>query len=121
MLQELREGGRRVLGVLNKVDTLEPHERDELMSYLRGELGDVLAELVPLCATEAERWRIDGAAAEGEDPFAPVESALDAHFLAHARTLKRRLAARSLQDTMRATGDDLRAACVPLRPPGGRR
>ena len=40
ILAELREGGRKVLGVLNKVDTLDSEaDRDELTAYLREPCG----------------------------------------------------------------------------------
>ncbi|MGB1698494.1 MAG: dynamin family protein [Nannocystaceae bacterium] len=108
MLEELERTGRKVLGVLNKVDTLEQQERVELQTYLQDQLGDVLAALVPLCATEAERWRIDGDhTSAAADPFAPVEDALDAHFLVHARALKRRLTSRTLLAALEQARDSL--------------
>ncbi len=115
MLEELERSGRKVLGVLNKVDTLTGEERSELLNYLQTQLGDVLAALVPLCATEAERWRIDGAAtSDGSDPFAPVEAALDTHFLVHARALKRRLTSRTLLRALEAVRDSLHQVIAQL-------
>jgi len=98
MLASLRAGGRRVLGVLNKVDTLEPAEREELATYLRDQLGEVLVEVVPLRARDALAYRTGKH--EGDDPFAPVESALERHFLAHARELKRELTLRRLGEAL---------------------
>lgn len=106
MLEEFERSGRKVVGVLNKVDTLDVGERAELMGYLQEQLGDVLAALVPLCATEAERWRIEGASGNAtDDPFEPVETALDSHFLVHARDLKRRLTSRALLQALEAVRD----------------
>jgi GTPase SAR1 family protein len=98
MLASLRAGGRRVLGVLNKVDTLEPAEQQELATYLREQLGEVLVEVVPLRARDALAYRTGKH--DGEDPFAPVEAALERHFLAHARELKRELTLRRLGEAL---------------------
>ncbi len=109
MLRELREGGRQVLGVLNKCDTLEPHEQQELAQYLREQLGEVLVEVVPLSATAAVAWRIRSAAErEGPDPFTDVEAALERRFLTQARDLKRGLVARRLDEALLAAGDEVR-------------
>lgn len=100
MLTELRESGRQVLGVLNKVDTLDESEQTELATYLREQLGDVLVEVVPLRGNEALKFRTEGG--EGKDPFAGIETALDTHFLRKARELKRTLTARRLQEALEA-------------------
>ena len=57
MLAELRAGGRQVLGVLNKVDTLDASEQEELSAYLREQLGEVLVDIVPLRGNEALEYR----------------------------------------------------------------
>ncbi len=100
MLNELRESGRRVLGVLNKVDTLDESEQDELAAYLREQLGEVLVEVVPLRGNDALKFRTEGG--RGKDPFAGVEAALDTHFLRKARELKRALTARRLLEAVEA-------------------
>lgn len=100
MLTELRESGRQVLGVLNKVDTLDEDERTELATYLRDQLGEVLVEVVPLRGNDALAHRTKGGT--GPDPFAAVETALDTHFLRKARELKRTLTARRLVEALEA-------------------
>ena len=106
MLTELREGGRKVLGILNKVDTLEGDEQQELSDYLREQLGEVLVGVVPLCATQALSWRTSGRA-QGEDPFAAVDTALEREFLQRARELKRELTTRRFREAL-----ELARACV---------
>jgi GTP-binding protein EngB required for normal cell division len=101
MLSELRASGRQVLGVLNKVDTLEQAEQAELADYLREQLGKVLVEVVPLRARAALEHRT-AESVEGEDPFEAVESALEIHFLRRARELKRGLTARRLTEALGA-------------------
>jgi len=101
MLSSLREGGRQVLGILNKIDTLDESERTELTEYLREQLGKVLIDVVPLCARDALAARAQDDSDRADDPFASVESALEEHFLGRARDLKRRLTARRLTEGLR--------------------
>jgi GTPase SAR1 family protein len=107
ILRELRDGGRKVLGILNKVDTLDSEaERDELANYLREQLGggdttkeSVLVEVLPLSASAALAHRTRSGA-EGQDPFAPVDDALERWFLRHARELKADLTRRRLREAL---------------------
>lgn len=134
MLSTLRAGGRQVLGVLNKVDTLDDDEKAELAEYLRNQLGEVLVEVVPLCARDALEYRTAGAvgaagsagstgtvrsvgssrSAAGEDPFAAVEAALERHFLQRARELKRSLTARRLGEALQAAREAVLEAVTAL-------
>jgi GTP-binding protein EngB required for normal cell division len=113
MLQSLRAGGRQVLGVLNKVDTLDDHEKVELAAYLRKQLGEVLVEVVPVCARKALEHRT-GAERKGEDPFAAVEAALERHFLQRARELKRSLTARRLGEALQTARQAVAEAVTAL-------
>lgn len=112
ILGELRDGGRKVLGILNKVDTLDSEaERDELANYLREQLGgpkgsatSVLVEVLPLSASAALAHRTRPGAEGGQDPsadpFAPVDDALERWFLQHARELKADLTRRRLREAL---------------------
>jgi len=117
MLASLRAGGRQVLGVLNKVDTLDDDEKVELVEFLRKQLGEVLVEVVPLCAREALEQRTR----EGEtkakatgDALAAVEGALERHFLGRARELKRSLTVRRLREALNAARESVSAAVTAL-------
>lgn len=108
ILGELRDGGRKVLGILNKVDTLDTQaEREELANYLREQLGggsggsntSVLVEVLPLSASAALAHRTRPGS-EGLDPFAPVDDALERWFLQHARELKADLTRRRLREAL---------------------
>lgn len=103
ILGELREGGRKVLGVLNKVDTLDSEaDRDELANYLREQLGEVLVGVLPLSASAALAHRT-GDKSEGvpeQDPFAIIDDALERWFLQHARELKADLTRRRLREAL---------------------
>ena len=101
ILAELREGGRKVLGILNKVDILDSEdEQRELADYLREQLGEVLVEVLPLTANAALRYRTEADARTGDDPFAPVDDALERWFLQHARELKTDLTRRRLREAL---------------------
>ncbi len=113
MLSSLRAGGRQVLGVLNKVDTLDDDEKIELADYLRTQLGEVLVEVVPLCARDALEHRTQ-AEGSGDDPFAAVETALERHFLQRARELKRGLTARRLTEALSGAREAVAEAVVTL-------
>ncbi|MBL8972543.1 MAG: dynamin family protein [Myxococcales bacterium] len=98
-LKSVSADGRQVLGVLNKVDTLDPDERAELVAYLREQFGEILLDVLPISASAALSLRT----AEGNhaaDPFVAVEDALERHFFEHARELKRSLTTRRLADAL---------------------
>lgn len=116
ILKSMRADGRQVLGVLNKVDTLEPGEREELVGYLKDQFGDVLLDILPICASEALALRTDatGGYDRERDPFGAVEDALEQHFFRQARELKRSLTARRLGDALGRTRDAVRDAIAAL-------
>ncbi len=103
-LKSLRADGRQVLGVLNKVDTLDDDERAELVAYLHEQFGDLLLDVLPICASAALELRTQPVRSDEDvaqpDPFTAVEDALERHFFKHARELKRSLTARRLTDAM---------------------
>ena len=106
-LKSLRADGRQVLGILNKVDTLDDDERAELVDYLREQFGDLLLDVIPICASAALDLRtrppetdVLAQAPIADDPFLAVEDALERHFFEHARELKRSLTARRLADAL---------------------
>ncbi len=113
MLASLRASGRQVLGVLNKVDTLDAAEQAELAKYLRDQLGEVLVDVVPVRAREALEFRT-GANSGGTDPFAAVEEALERSFLQRARELKRSLTARRLGEALDSARAAVRSAADAL-------
>ena len=120
-LKSLCADGRQVLGVLNKVDTLDPEERAELVAYLQEQFGALLLDVIPVCASAALELRTHAPGPRGStepkerqataipasldldpasDPFIAVEDALERHFFERARELKRALTARRLADAI---------------------
>jgi GTPase Era involved in 16S rRNA processing len=98
VLKGLRADGRQVLGVLNKVDTLDDDERKELIDYLRDQFGELLLDVLPVCASAALERRTNPSDTSSPDPFTTVEHALEQFFFRRARELKRELTARRLAD-----------------------
>ena len=96
VLKGLVADGRQVLGVLNKVDTLDADERLELVTYLRDQFGELLLDVLPVSASAALETRIRGDATSPD--FTTIETALEHHFFQQARELKRALTARRLGD-----------------------
>jgi GTPase SAR1 family protein len=122
ILRELRAGGRKVLGVLNKVDVLDSDdERRELADYLREQLGPVLVEVLPLSASAALSYRSASSGSprgSESDPFAPIDDALERHFLRHARELKAELTRRRLSEALLLAKETLEAAVAELESRG---
>ncbi len=117
ILRELRAGGRKVLGVLNKVDVLDSEaEQRELADYLREQLGPVLVEVLPVSASAALAHR--SAKRPGADPFATIDDALERHFLHHARELKAELTRRRLSEALVLAKLTLEAAVAELESRG---
>ena len=113
-LRSIRDEGKRVLGVLNKADQLTTDERAEVISFIGGELGDLIEAIVPVSAREASAWKRDPALGDGPDVHPAVSAAerqrgvsdgnwpalmtsLEARFFQQARALKRDACARVLR------------------------
>ena len=98
-LKSVSADGRQVLGVLNKVDTLDAGERAELVAYLREQFGEILLDVIAISASAALELRTSETN-HAADPFVAVEDALERHFFGHARELKRSLTTRRLADAL---------------------
>jgi GTPase SAR1 family protein len=130
-LKSLCADGRQVLGVLNKVDTLDPSERAELVAYLQRTIRRPpprrhprLRQRGPRAAHPCPRPRGSTEPKERQasaipagldldpasDPFIAVEDALERHFFERARELKRALTARRLADAMARAREAVLAA-----------
>jgi len=80
-LQSIRDEGKRVLGVLNKADTLSDSEIAEVVEFIGGQLGDLVETIVPVSARDALAKR------QGNWPA--LTTALEERFFQQARQLKR--------------------------------
>jgi tetratricopeptide (TPR) repeat protein len=94
-LQSIRDEGKRVLGVLNKADQLSEGERDEVVGFIAGTLGELVETVVPFSAREALAWKQSSAGPSGN--WDALADALEQRFFQQARQLKRDGCARSLR------------------------
>jgi tetratricopeptide (TPR) repeat protein/GTP-binding protein EngB required for normal cell division len=109
--------GKRVVGVLNKIDRAEPGEVSALVRHVEGTLGDLVEPVVPFSATRATAAQKAGRVDSGLEALTAV---LEHRFLADARELKRATATAALA---RFVGSARTAAPPPIAPDldGGRR
>jgi tetratricopeptide (TPR) repeat protein/GTP-binding protein EngB required for normal cell division len=86
--------GKRVVGVLNKIDRTEPAEVDAVVRHLTGALGGLLDSVVPFSATRA----LAAVRAGQPDPaFDTLSAVLEKSFFAQALALKRATAVAALE------------------------
>lgn len=109
-LRTIRDEGKRVLGVLNKADALTAGETDEVVTFIGGELGELVEAIVPVSARRALVWkRADQPATtttpgeapgmRGDGNWGALMGALETRFFQQARQLKRDACARLLRAT----------------------
>jgi tetratricopeptide (TPR) repeat protein/GTPase SAR1 family protein len=94
-LSSIRDEGKRVLGVLNKADQLSASERDEVVTFIGGSLGELVETIVPFSAREALAWKQSGSGDNGN--WGALSDALEERFFQQARQLKRDACARALR------------------------
>jgi tetratricopeptide (TPR) repeat protein/GTP-binding protein EngB required for normal cell division len=97
-LQSIRDEGKRVLGVLNKADQLSDGERDEVVGFIAGTLGELVETVVPFSAREALAWKQSASGPSGN--WDALADALEQRFFQQARELKRDGCARSLRSVV---------------------
>ena len=85
--------GKRVVGVLNKIDRAEPAEVDAVVRHLTGTLGGLLDSVVPFSATRALAARRAG---QPDPEFDTLSAVLEKSFFAQALALKRATAIAAL-------------------------
>jgi tetratricopeptide (TPR) repeat protein len=97
-LRLARDAGKRVLGVLNKVDRAEADEIATVTGHVRAAVGDLVDGIVPLAARAALAARRAGDAdALEKSGITAVEQALESRFFSNARALKRGTALAALR------------------------
>ncbi len=89
-LERIRAEGKRVLGVVNKIDQVDEADRATLLAHVERELGGVVEAFIPVSARRALAARQKGDAAALEAAAWPtLEAALEERFFAQARAIKR--------------------------------
>jgi len=98
-LRSIHDEGKRVLGVLNKADQLSASDTDEVVTFIGGELGELVETIVPFSARRALEWKraVGHPAPDGDGNWAALAGALEERFFQQARQLKRDACARTLR------------------------
>jgi len=135
--------GKRVLGVLNKIDRASEDEVAQVSAHVAGGLGDLVEAIVPISARrglEAKRAQASGGADAQTDNsdvkaaakraraskggggpddggFAALEAALEQRFFRHARALKRDTALGALRRFVTEARAKLGGAAAPAGEP----
>ncbi|HEU0030927.1 MAG TPA: dynamin family protein [Kofleriaceae bacterium] len=94
-LRVIHDEGKRVLGVLNKADTLSADETQEVVTFIGGELGELVEVIVPFSARRALDHKRGKSNADGN--WSKLNDALEERFFQQARQLKRDACARTLR------------------------
>jgi hypothetical protein len=94
-LLQIREEGKRVLGVLNKADQLSDSDLSEVLAFVGKEIGDLVETVIPFSARKALAWK---QTEQGEDGnWGALYTSLEERFFQQARQLKRDGCARVLR------------------------
>jgi len=100
-LATIHAEGKRVLGVLNKADQLSASETEEVVTFITGELGELVEAIVPFSARDALAWkRAPDSSATSDGNWSALAGALEQRFFQQARELKRDACARSLRQAI---------------------
>ncbi len=94
-LRSIRDEGKRVLGVLNKADQLSVDETTEVVTFISGELGELVEAIVPFSARRALDFK--GGKSTEDGNYRALDAALEERFFKQARQLKRDACARLLR------------------------
>jgi GTP-binding protein EngB required for normal cell division/Flp pilus assembly protein TadD len=104
--------GKRVVGVLNKIDRAEPAEVEAVVRHVKSALGPLLDSVVPFSATRALAARRAG---QPDSAFDALSAVLEQRFFAAARELKRATAVAALIRFLEA-GRQAAASAKPAAP-----
>jgi Tfp pilus assembly protein PilF/GTPase SAR1 family protein len=94
-LTAIRDEGKRVLGVLNKADQLSESDLAEVMTFVGGEMGELVETIIPFSARKALAWKRSQGTDDGN--WTGLESSLEERFFRQARQIKRDACARTLR------------------------
>jgi small GTP-binding protein len=92
-LGKIKAAGKKILGVINKIDRCTPEELERIMAHVREALGEHLETVVPFAAREALHAR--KASDEGKlaaSNYPALAQALEERFFSRARAIKREAA-----------------------------
>ncbi|HEX6837966.1 MAG TPA: tetratricopeptide repeat protein [Polyangia bacterium] len=119
-LGKIKAAGKKILGVVNKIDRCSPEELERIVEHVRAALGEHLETIVPFAAREALRARKGNDEAQlAASNYPALASALEERFFSRARAINREAATTRLRQLItqaRAVGQALldRRALEPL-------
>ncbi len=89
-LAKIAAQGRKILGVLNKIDRASEEERAQIIHHVEATLGDRLETIVPVSARAALAARRSGdAAALATSNYPTLDATLEERFFGRARQIQR--------------------------------
>jgi small GTP-binding protein len=92
-LGKIKAAGKKILGVVNKIDRCSPDELARIIEHVQDALGEHLETIVPFAARDALRARKSGdAAALPASNYPALAQALEERFFSRARAIKREAA-----------------------------
>jgi small GTP-binding protein len=92
-LGKIKAAGKKILGVINKIDRCSPEELQRIIAHVSDALGEHLETIVPFAAREALRARKDHDEAKLQaSNYAALAQALEERFFSRARAIKREAA-----------------------------
>jgi hypothetical protein len=107
-LGRIRAEGKKILGVLNKIDRCTPEELAKIVAHVQGALGELLEAVVPFAAREALGARRAGDEAQlARANYPALQATLEERFFSRARAIQREAACTrltSLLDRAQAIG-----------------
>ncbi len=87
-LQQISSAGKKILGVLNKVDRCSPEELAQIIAHVQAELGPRLETIVAVSAKQALTARRSGdEALLAKSNYAALHKTLEERFFSRARAL----------------------------------
>ncbi|HEX8950759.1 MAG TPA: dynamin family protein, partial [Polyangia bacterium] len=100
-LGKIKAAGKKILGVVNKIDRCTPAELQRIVEHVQAALGEHLETIVPFAAREALRARKDGDDAQlAASNYPALAAALEERFFSRARAIKREAATTRLRQLL---------------------
>jgi small GTP-binding protein len=100
-LGKIKAAGKKILGVVNKIDRCSPDELERIVAHVTEALGEHLETIVPFAAREAllARKQKDDAQLQASN-YPALASALEERFFSRARAIKREAATTRLRQLL---------------------
>jgi small GTP-binding protein len=109
-LGKIKAAGKKILGVVNKIDRCTPEELARIIEHVQAALGEHLETIVPFAAKEALIARKGGDDAQlAASNYPALAAALEERFFSRARAIKREAATTRLRQLLAQARADAHA------------